>query len=102
MMNEYAKQLSDHLPVVIALAVGFWWLMTRAKAVVDSFREFVGHELEERLPRLLKEELTNGLGDLVESKMRKALEAHALDDQQKMREEIRQLEDRIRGSRRRR
>jgi len=96
-MESEIKQLSDHFGLLVVLVVGLWWIFSRVKTTYDMFRQFVGNELEERLPTLLKRELQNGLGDLVELRMRKALEEHTREEQNRFERAIAELKQMIRG-----
>lgn len=100
-MEAPVKELTDHLGLIVVIAVGLWWVFTRVRSTYTLFREFVGHELEERLPALLKRELQNGLGDLVENRVRKVVDQHARDENERMEREFRDLRAAI-GDRRRR
>lgn len=73
MTDTYLKAITEHITLLAGIALVGWFVFSRARDTVNTFRSFVGHELEERLPRLMKEELQNGLGDLIEMRVRKVM-----------------------------
>lgn len=82
---------NQHLFLILFLLIGTWWIFQRVRQTYTLFREFVGHELEERLPNLLKRELQNGLGDIVESRMQKLLNAHEQAENERLDSHMREV-----------
>lgn len=87
-----AEAIADHWYLVAGVVVGGWWLVKRVAVGISDFKEFIGKELEEKLPKVLKAELQNGLGLFVKEKVRseidQAFKAHEEREEKQIRSTI--------------
>jgi len=74
-MSDFNSLISEHWYLFVGGGLGAWWIVTRIIKSIDGFKSFIGTELEEKLPKVLKKELENGLGLFVKDKVRTEIDS---------------------------
>lgn len=87
--------VTEHAALLVALAVGTYWLVKRIVEAYRAAKRFVNSVVDERIPAVLHANLKNGIREMVTSIVTEAIAKHALAEEHVVHARLRELDGRL-------